>query len=349
MLSEKVFDLLEELSGIHGPVGREELVQEFVRDHLVKSCDAVTSDKIGNLVATIDGTGKHYALVAHADEVGFFVSNIDENGFLKAKWSTQGHMPDLRLLPGQRILLMTESGMLPGCFCVQTAHIAGTKRKASIPRWDEVFIDVGLRSSEEVESAGIHIGTPVVYATSVKRVGNYLMGKSFDDRVGLAMVIVIAERLSKVDKERRPSVTLVSTVMEEIGAKGVAAVAKHLDVDGVIVLEVGLADDYPGTRGEASVGLGKGPVIVVKDNQLVYSHKINKQLFKVAEEKGIPIQRAVYHNYATDGFPIASQGQPVSTVGVPCRYTHSSFECIDPSDVQKTVELVFQFLMSEGK
>ncbi len=345
---ERIFELLKELTAIPGPVGREEMVQEFVEEHLKSYCSTITRDKIGNMVATLEGTGKHYAIVAHADEVGFFVSNIDDNGFLKAKWSTQGYMPDLRLLPGQWVLLMTEAGLIPGCFCVQTAHIAGPKKKKTIPTWDEVFIDIGLDSAREVQDLGIHIGTPVIYAAPLEKIGRHLMGKAFDDRIGLAVMITLAERLSKIPKESRPTVTFVSTVMEEIGARGVESVAKNIDVEGVLVLEVGLADDYPGTHGEASVSLGKGPVIVVKDSQLVYSHKINRMLFEIADKRDIPIQRAVYHNYATDGFRIAAQGQPVSTVGIPCRYTHSSFECIDPSDVEKATDLVFHFLL-EGR
>ncbi|MFW9933537.1 MAG: M20/M25/M40 family metallo-hydrolase, partial [Candidatus Thorarchaeota archaeon] len=209
------------------------------------------------------------------------------------------------------------------------------------------FIDLGVQSAQEVEALGIHIGTPVIYAAPLEKIGRNLMGKSFDDRIGLAVMITLAERLSMTPKDRRPTVTFVSTVMEEIGARGVESVARDIDVEGVIVLEVGLADDYPGTHGEASVSLGKGPVIVVKDSQLVYSHKLNKRLFEVASKKHIRIQRAVYHHYATDGFRIAAQGQPVSTVGIPCRYTHSSFECIDPSDVENVIDLVFSFLLGE--
>ncbi len=344
-MSERVFDLLKELTAIPGPIGREDLVQEYVHDKLKDYCDTITSDKIGNLVATIEGTNAHYALVAHADEVGFFVSNIDDNGFIQAKWSTQGHMPDLRLLPGQWVLFMTDAGLVPGCFCVQTAHIAGPKGKNKMPTWDQVFIDVGLPSANDVDELGIHIGTPVIYAAPMEKIGNHLMGKSFDDRIGLALMITLAERLSKLPISGRPTITLISTVMEEIGAKGVSSVARDLDVDGVIVLEVGLADDYPGTHGEASVGLGKGPVIVVKDSQIVYSHKMNKRFFELSEKKKIPIQRAVYHHYATDGYPIASQGQRVSTIGIPCRYTHSSFECIDISDVLQAFDLIFHFLV----
>jgi len=347
-LTADILSILKELCTIPGPVGREDLVQDYMQNQLERYSTETHRDRLGNLRITIVGTEKHYAVVAHADEVGFFVSNIDEKGFLRAKWSTQGYEPDLRLLPGQRINLMTDSGMIPGCFCVKTAHIAGAKDKKRIPSWEEVFIDIGARSPEEVKEFGIEIGTPALYATEVKEIGRHIMGKSFDDRVGLAMIVKLAERLSEVPKEERPTISFVSTVMEEIGAKGASAVARDLDVDGVIILEIGLADDHPGTHGEAGIELGKGPVIVIKDSQLVYSHKQNRRIFDIAEKENIPIQRAVYHNYATDGFQIVSHGFPVSVVGVPCRYSHSSFETINLGDVETSIELVYRFLLSES-
>ncbi|MHA1903409.1 MAG: M42 family metallopeptidase [Candidatus Thorarchaeota archaeon] len=345
-MSDDVLDLLKTLCAIPGPVGREEMVQEFIQDKLRQYCSDIKQDKIGNLTATLEGTGKHYAIVAHADEVGFFVSNIDKNGFIRAKWNTQGYEPDFRLLPGQWVLIMSDSGLVPGCFCVKTAHIAGPEGKKKLPKWDDIFIDIGLSSPEEVESLGIHVGSPVIYAASVEKVGHNIMGKSFDNRVGLVIMIQLAKRLAKIPVEKRPRMTFVSTVMEEIGAKGAAAIAKNLDVDGVIILDIGLADDYPGTKGEAGVKLGKGPVVVIKDNQLVYSHKQNQRILGIAEAQGISVQRAVYHNYATDGFQIASHGQVVSVIGVPCRYSHSSFEAINLTDVESTLQLVYHFLSS---
>ena len=235
--------------------------------------------------------------------------------------------------------------MISGCFCVKTAHIAGAEGKRKLPRWDEVFIDIGVSSSNEAKELGIHIGTPVVYAPVVKKIGHNIMGKTFDDRVGLLMMLVLCRKLAALPENKRPTVTFASTVMEEMGAKGVNAIAREFDVDGVVVLEVGLADDYPGTSNEACVSLGAGPVIVIKDSQIVYSHQQNKIFFDVADENNIPIQRAVYHNYATDGFPLAAQGLPVSTIGIPCRYTHSSFETINLRDVEQAIDLVYQFLL----
>ncbi len=345
-MTEGRFNLLHTLCTTPGPVGRETLVQRFIHDCLSEYCSEIEQDRIGNLIATLPGSGKHYTLVAHADEVGFLVSYIDDNGFLQAKWNTQGYQPDLRLLPGTWVELMTESGMVQGCFCVKTAHIAGSAGKRKIPRWEEVFIDIGVSNKAEVEELGIHVGTPVVYAPVVKQVGKNVMGKSFDDRVGLLMILELCKKLSTLSEKERPTVTFASTVMEEIGAKGVNAIAREFDVDGAVVLEVGLADDYPGTSNEAGVSLGAGPVIVIKDSQIVYSHEQNRIFFEVAEKNDIAIQRAVYHNYATDGFPIAAQGLPVSTIGIPCRYTHSSFETINLDDVNTAIDLVYKFLLN---
>jgi endoglucanase len=345
-LDERILDLLKTLSATPGPVGREILVQDIMEEELGKFCSHVIRDRIGNLSATFDGKGKHYIVVAHADEVGFLVSNIDERGFIRAKWNTQGHMPDLRLLPGQWVLVMTDTGFIPGCFAVKTGHIAGQEGKSRIPTYEEVFLDVGLSSKEEVEEQGIRIGNPIIYAAPVEKVGHHVVGKSMDDRIGLVVMIVLAERLSKISEDKRPKITFVSTVMEELGAKGAATVAKDMEVEGVIAIDIGLADDHPGTNGEAGVGLGLGPVIVIKDDAMHYSHELVQVILETAEREKIPVQRAVYHNYLTDGVQFAMQGQKVAVTAIPCRYSHSSFETINLKDVEMVIQLLEKVLLA---
>jgi putative aminopeptidase FrvX len=344
-MSEQIIDLLKTLSATPGPVGREDLVQEIMKRELGNYCEHVDTDKIGNLIATLEGSKQHYAIVAHADEVGFLVSQIDERGFIHAKWNTQGHMPDLRLLPGQWVLIMTDKGLIPGCFAVKTAHIAGEEGKTRIPTYEEVFLDIGFGSREEVEEYGIHIGDPIIYAAPVEKVGHNLCGKSMDDRIGLVIMILLAQIISKIPAAKRPKITFVSTVMEELGARGAAAIARDLDVDGVLILDIGLADDYPGTKGEAGVALGKGPVMVIKDNAMHYSHRLIQEILNTAEKEEIPVQRAVFHNYVTDGVQFAAQGQMTAVIAVPCRYSHSSFETINLKDVEMLLHLIEKFLI----
>ena len=343
---ERILELIQTLSSTPGPVGRETLVQDIMKHELSKFCDSVKQDKIGNLLATSEGDGKHYVIVAHADEVGFLVCGINDNGFIQAKWNTQGYKPDRRLLPGQWVLIMTEKGLIPGYFAVKTGHIAGSEGKERIPTYDEIFLDVGLSSADEVEEQGIHIGDPIIFAAPVERVGHHVAGKSMDDRIGLVTMILLAENLSKIPPDKRPKVTFVSTVMEELGAKGAASIAKDLDVDGVIAIDIGLADDHPGTNGEAGVGLGLGPVVVIKDDAMHYSHDLIRFIIETAEREEIPIQRAVYHNYLTDGVQFAMQGQKVAVVAIPCRYSHSSFETINLKDVKMAVHLLEKILLS---
>jgi endoglucanase len=316
-MSEETLDLLKTLSATPGPVGRETLVQDIVKEHFKKHCGGFTQDRLGNVVATLDGgIDKHYAIVAHADEVGFLVSNIDEKGFLRVKWDTQGYMPDLRLLPGQWVLIMTEEGLIPGVFCVMTAHLAGPEGKKRIPTYEEVFLDIGAKSAEDVQELGINIGDPVIYAAPVEKLLNHhVSGKSMDDRMG---------------------------------AKGAAAVAKNLDLDAVFVLDIGLADDHPGTKGESNISLGEGPIVVIKDSALHYSHDLIQNIIKTAEKEKIPIQRAVFHSYSTDGLQFATQGQIVVVLAIPCRYSHSSFETVSLLDVDMTIHLLMKQLSTSS-
>jgi endoglucanase len=341
----ETFEMLKKLSEAHGPTGREHQIQEIVAEFLEGTCDTIRRDKLGNLVATMEGgQNKHYAIVAHADEVGFLISQIEEKGFLRVKWNTKGHMPDLRLLPGQWVLIMSEKGLVPGVFCVKTAHIAGPKGKSRIPTYEEIFLDIGATSAEEIIEQGIHIGDPVVYAAPLEKLGHFVSGKSMDDRVGLTTMLRVAAELKGIPKKSRPTVSFISTVQEEMGAKGAATVAKDFDVDAVIAVDIGLADDHPGTKGEAGVGLGLGPVLVVKDSAIHYAHDLIKQLVQVAEREDIPVQRAVYHNYLTDGLQFAIQGQLVAVVAIPCRYSHSSFETLSLKDVEMAIQLILSFV-----
>jgi putative aminopeptidase FrvX len=86
------FELLRELCETLGPVGREQTVQEKVKQHLVRYCTEIKQDKIGNLIASMSGNRGRFAVVAHADEVGFLVSMLEEKGFIRAKWNTTGYL-----------------------------------------------------------------------------------------------------------------------------------------------------------------------------------------------------------------------------------------------------------------
>src|SRR6266851_1033161 len=110
-------DLLRELCETPGVSGREERLRAIVRRELTPLVDEVRVDALGNLLgvkrgtpaARVPGAGK-LMIAAHMDEIGFLVSFIDDQGFLRLQ-PIGGHDP--RNMVGQRVLVSGETD-LPG-------------------------------------------------------------------------------------------------------------------------------------------------------------------------------------------------------------------------------------------
>ncbi len=337
-----MYNLLSELVVIPGPVGREEQVQQFLADKWEKFNLKTEIDRIGNLYGHISGEGPHWAIVSHADTIGFLVQQILTDGFLKMAFNTAATTPDARFLAGSTVRFLTDnSEEVLGYFGLRSGHLAGIEGKKKPILFDEMFIDLGVKSSEEVTNLGIDIGTPAVFNSPLVQIQNNVVGPSMDNRVGSTIQTILAENLMK--KKNKPNLTLISTVQEEIGMKGAAAaaVAEKGKFDGVINLDVGLTGDIPSSKNDfLPTKLSSGPILVVKDFSIHYSHSLLTSLAKLAKEKNIPVQKAVFKNYNTDGMYFFMNGHPTLTVSIPCRYTHTNFETINLSDIQYTLKLL---------
>ncbi len=338
------FTLLSELVNIPGPVGREEKVQQFLANKWKASGLDVELDRIGNLYGRLNGEGPHWAIVSHADTIGFLVQQILSNGFLKVAFNTAATTPDARFLAGSKIRFLTnESQDIFGYFGLRSGHLAGIEGKKKPILFDEMFIDLGTNSIEEVKKLGIDIGTPAVFNSPIYQIQNNIVGPSMDNRIGGTIQTILVANL--MEKGLRPNLTLISTVQEEIGMKGAAAAAKNGEYDGVVNLDVGLTGDIPPSKQDyVPTKLGHGPILVVKDFSIHYSHSLLTSLAEVALHEKIPFQKAVFKNYNTDGMHFFMNGFPTITVSIPCRYTHTNFETINLSDVQNTLTLLESLL-----
>ena len=349
MTSNALIENLKELSAVPGPVGREELVQNFMKDRLEKYVDSTKEDGLGNLVAHIEGVGSTIALAAHADEFGFIVTEVTENGYVRFDMNTAATVPD-RYLPGTHVEVLGDNGNVKGIVGIRGGHLLTREEKSKSWRLKDVFIDLGL-SYDDCESKGIHPGTPIIFDSPVIQHGSLLSGKAMDDRVGLAIILQIAQYF-KEESEKNPNLLLLSTVQEEISLLGAHAVSQVPPLpskpDMAIILEIGLAGDIPGVKGldvPIKTKLGAGPVIVHKDGRMHFSSLLNGEIKKISDKKGIPLQHAVYRRVGTDAHAIASRlGCKTAVIGVPCRYTHSPFETIHPGDLLTTFNLLTEFL-----
>ncbi|HEY8391448.1 MAG TPA: M42 family metallopeptidase [Capillibacterium sp.] len=317
-------ELLRNLTAIAAPSGREEPIRALIREELAKYCDELRVDSLGNLIAFKRGGKTKLQLAAHMDEIGVVVTAIDEEGFLR--FANVGGVNPHRLV-GQRVRF--QNG---------TMGVIGAEKIDDIKELtlDKLFIDLGVASAAEAR-AKVHVGEMAAFEHSFVDLGQRVVAKALDDRVGCAVLI---EALKRV---RKPANDLYCTftVQEEVGLRGARTSAFGLEPDLAIAIDVTATGDTPEAM-KLAMKLGAGAAIKVKDVSLITHPRVKDLLTELAEKNNIPYQFEVLPYGGTDAGAIhlTKAGIPAGVISIPCRYVHSPSEMVDLNDVEAAVRLV---------
>jgi len=336
--------LLKKLSEAAGVPGREEAVRRLVIREIKPLVDEVRTDALGNVIALKRGTPKgkkrlKVMLAAHMDEIGFFVSHIDEKtGFLRL--DPLGGI-DPRVLLAQRVIVHTETGDLLGAIGSKPVHLLTEEERRKAVELKELFVDVGLPADEVKEK--VRVGDFVTLRQDFVEMGELVSGKALDDRVG---VYVMIEALRRV-KKHRVDIYAVATTQEEVGIRGARVSSYGISPDVGLALDVTVASDVPGVEEAQYVTkLGKGVAIKIKDSASISNPKLVRYLQELAEERKIPYQWEILPRGGTDAgaLQLTREGVAAATLSVPTRYVHSVVECAHGRDIEAAVELAAAFL-----
>lgn len=318
-------ELIAQLVETYGPSGNEEVIREKIAAMIRPYVDEVKVDRLGNLIAVKRGNGgKKIMFAAHMDEIGVVITHIDDNGFLR--FGTVGGLSPFVLI-GQRIQF--KNGTIGVVNHEKLEHMKDLKI-------DKMYIDIGQSSKEEAEKL-VRVGDFGALYREMTDLGNCITAKSLDDRIGCAILVEAAKRLSETNNE----IYYVFTVQEEVGARGAKVAAFALQPNVGIAVDVTATGDTPeGHRME--VKLGQGAAIKVKDRSLVAHPQVKQMLIDLAEENKIPYQMEVLEFGGTDAGTIhlTGAGVPSGVVSIPCRYVHTSSEMVSMEDVEACVRLI---------
>ena len=80
----ELFELIQTLNRAHGPSGDEGEIREVIRALAEPYADEITADTMGSLIVHRRGKGPKLLLAAHMDSIGFVVTHIEKEGFLRA-------------------------------------------------------------------------------------------------------------------------------------------------------------------------------------------------------------------------------------------------------------------------
>ncbi|HVO54032.1 MAG TPA: M20/M25/M40 family metallo-hydrolase [Solirubrobacterales bacterium] len=342
----RITQAIEGLCHIPGPTGHEGKVRAYLEQSWSSWGLEPSTDRVGNLLAKVGGSGPRVLLQAHMDEIGYVVRHITDEGFLFLD-SGQGGTRELvepRYMVGQRALVLSrEEVVAEGAIVAPSGHVLGLEGSKKLLTLSDFFLDVGRESREEVEQLGIHVGSPVVWTSETKIWGNRIVSKALDDRAGFAMMELVHERLNLSDLTCE--LWLGATVQEENSLHGARAMAAHEQFDAVLAIDIGLAGDIPVINPtEVETALGKGPVVVHQDASFAYHQELAWEVVDRGREAGIPVQHGMFTNYSSDAGAFLEGGSPSVVLGAPARYSHTVNEMMDLRDFDAAVSLVLAYL-----
>ncbi|MFB0920284.1 MAG: M42 family metallopeptidase [Oscillospiraceae bacterium] len=330
-----MLDTLKTLCYLSGASGSEDEVRDYILERIMPYSDGITTDSMGNLIVYKKGKkscGRKILICAHMDEVGIIITGIDDDGYLK--FDFLGSV-DRRVVIGKHIYIGKDR--VRGVIGIKAYHHVSKDEEKSVPKRDELYIDIGAKSKDEAKEL-VSLGDAAVFEDSVLEFGEgFLKAKAIDDRVGCAAMIKLLE------SELACDCTFAFTVQEEVGTRGAKVVSSRVKPDIAIVLEGTTAADLPEVpEGKRICALGDGIVIPFMDKGTVYSRGLFKQVTELADANGIKWQTKTMIAGGTDAQAIQRSGNGVDTIAIsaPMRNIHSPACIAKISDFETMPRLV---------
>ena len=348
VITEQSFSFFKNYINTPSPVGFEFTGQRLWVDYIRKYVDDIYTDPYGTAVGIINPSLPFKVVIeAHVDEISWFVNYITNEGLIYLK---RNGGVDHQVAPAQRVIIHGKKGPVKAVFGWPAIHTRiNNADKEPVAKVDNLFLDCGARNKKELEDLGVHVGSVVTYQDGFDELANdYYIGRAFDNRIGGFMIAEVA-RLLKENKKKLPfGLYVVNAVQEEIGLRGAEMIARRIKPNIAIITDVTHDTSTPMINKivEGDTSCGKGP-------SLSYGPAVHNKLLQfvqdVAEKNKIPVQlRTVSRSTGTDtdSFAYANDGCPSVLISIPLRYMHTTVEMLHRSDIEQTIRLMYETVLS---
>ena len=330
--------MLKDLCLLNGASGDEGAVRDYIINQIKDYCD-YRVDNLGSVIAFKKGkkaSDLKVSINAHMDEVGFIVTGITDDGYLR--FACVGGIDSRVCL--DRVVSIGKNGV-KGVIADKAFHLLSADEKEKCPDFDRLIIDIGDTCADEARKY-VSLGDFVYFESDYYELGNgYIKAKALDDRIGCMLMIEL------IHSELEYDTYFCFNVQEEVGLRGSKCTSFSVDADIAIVLESTTAADLDGVRGADRVcALGDGPVISFMDNRTIYDRALYNLGFDVARENDIPVQTktAVAGGNDAGAIQTSGSGTRVMAVSLPTRYIHSGACVVKASDIDYTRSLINKLL-----
>ena len=346
ILDKPALEFMERYLNNASPTGFESGGQRIWLDYLRPYIDTHFTDPYGTAVGVINPDAKYKVVVeAHADEISWFVSYITKEGFIYLK---RNGGSDHTIAPSMRVNIHTEKGPVKAVFGWPAIHVR-TGKNDPVPSMDNIFLDCGCSSKDEVEKLGVHVGCVATFEDEFMVLnGRHYVGRALDNRMGGFMIAQVA-RLLKENRVKLPfGLYITNSVQEEVGLRGAEMIVERIRPDIAICTDVTHDTQTPmmSKIQSGDVACGAGPVLSYGP---AVHNTLLKRIISAAEKEKIKFQRAAVSRATgtdTDAFAYGAAGVPSALISLPLRYMHTTVESVHRDDVEDVIKLIYATVRS---
>lgn len=345
ILKKSSLEFLEKYLNNASPTGYEAGGQKIWMDYLKPYVDTFITDTYGTAVGVINPDAKFKVVIeGHSDEISWYVNYITNDGLI---YVIRNGGSDHQIAPSKRVNIHTKNGIVKGVFGWPAIHTRN-RGKEETPKIENIFIDLGCSTKEEVEKLGVHVGCVITYPDEFIVLNeNKFVCRALDNRMGGFMIAEVA-RLLKENKKTLPfGLYVTNSVQEEVGLRGAEMITKTIRPNMAIVTDVCHDSTTPmiDKKIEGDTQIGKGPVITYAP---AVQNNLRELILNTAEEKKIPFQRLASSRVTgtdTDAFAYSNGGVASALISLPLRYMHTTVEMVHRDDVENVIKLIYETLL----
>lgn len=332
--------LLSRICEAPGAPGSEKPIRDLVLAELKGLADAVEIDNMGNVIALKKGrsSAKKSMAAAHIDEIGFIVTHVADNGFVR--FNPVGGF-DPKTLTSQRVIIHGRHDV-PGVMGCKPVHIMPPEERNKAMKITDYFIDTGL--STEAAKKLIEVGDFITRHSPLMEFGDCVNAKSLDNRASVYVLLECLRELKKSKRKPAYDFHAAFTVQEEVGLRGAQAAALRVQPDFGIGLDTTIAYDVPGSSPqERCTKLGEGAAIKLMDSSVICDTRMITFMKTTAKKHKIPWQPEILAGGGTDTASLQKMvagGSIAGAISIPTRHIHQTIETCNKADLAACVKLL---------
>ncbi len=351
---ETSFNNLKSLDDVLAIPGYEKPLVDQISPRLAAFHPQV--DNIGDVVVTLGSGAPHRLLVTGIDEPGFVVSAITDDGYLRVQRLPQGGLPPMfnELYSAQPVKVgTTAGGWIDGVVAGLSVHLApGRANPPKSNDLDEMYIDIGAFSSDEVRKAGVDVLSPIAITRSLSNLADAeFAGAAVGDRFGAAALL---ELLGRIDPAKlKGTLTIAFVVQQRTGARGLQRILTTMQFDEMIyvgrLFAGGPVTGAENLRRAPRKEPGSG-VLFAGEEANASPNRFAAELKQLADASKIPFTADYSAPVIPPSYLPPPQMPPKSAhLGVAAAWADTPAETINAADFDNLVKLLADYTQASGK